>query len=24
VYLFFRQADNITNWRTAHVDLYAR
>ena len=24
VYLFFRQADNITNWRTARVDLYAR
>lgn len=24
VYLFFRQADNITNWRTAQVDLYAR
>jgi hypothetical protein len=24
VYLFFRQADNIGNWRTAQVDLYAR
>jgi hypothetical protein len=24
VYLFFRQADNITNWRSAQVDLYAR
>jgi hypothetical protein len=24
VYLFFRQADNILNWRTAQVDLYAR
>ncbi len=24
VYLFFRQADNITNWRTARVDLFAR
>ncbi len=24
VYLFFRQADNIANWRTAQVDLYAR
>lgn len=24
VYLFFRQSDNIANWRTAQVDLYAR
>jgi hypothetical protein len=24
VYLYFRQADNILNWRTAEVDLYAR
>jgi hypothetical protein len=24
VYLFFRQDDNILNWRTAEVDLYAR
>jgi hypothetical protein len=24
VYLYFRQADDILNWRTAEVDLYAR
>lgn len=24
VYLYFRQADNITNWRSAEVDLFAR
>lgn len=24
VYLFFRQADNASNWRSAQVDLYAR
>ena len=24
VYLYFRQADNILNWRSAQVDLYAR
>jgi hypothetical protein len=24
VYLYFRQADNILNWRTADVDLFAR
>jgi hypothetical protein len=24
VYLYFRQADNFLNWRTAQVDLYAR
>jgi hypothetical protein len=24
VYLYFRQADNIFNWRSAQVDLYAR
>ena len=24
VYLYFRQADNVLNWRSAQVDLYAR